>query len=212
MSQLPRVIINVAQSINGYIAGPSGRRVVISDEEDRKRVHGLRAAVDAVLVGVNTIINDNPSLTVDPRYFPEKRGLQRIILDRNLRIPQNAHVLTDGNSTIIFTANRKREITGAKVVPLTLSQLRLGNLMSIISDMGIGSILVEGGRDVIRQFVLETTVSEFLLYVGDVIIEAGGLRLFEPPEDLRGVILHSDRVGKGVLFSIDPIALRQIWK
>ncbi|MDS0257775.1 dihydrofolate reductase family protein [Thermoplasmatales archaeon AK] len=211
MTQIPTITINVAQSLNGYIAGPSGRRVIISDEDDRKRVHRLRSEVDAVVVGVNTIINDDPSLTVDPGYFPSAKDPIRVVLDRNLRIPETARVLNDGKATLIFTSERVRQVHNGKVVRVPPADLAVNKMVETLGRMGIQRILVEGGRDTIRQFVTQTTVSQFLLYIGDVLIETGGLRLFEPPLNLKGVVKSAEMIGRGVLFSIDPIALRRIW-
>src|SRR5438034_11608500 len=68
MAVRPRVIINAAMSVDGKIALPDGKGVRLSNEEDLRRVHRLRAAVDAILVGVGTVLKDDPKLTVKSEY------------------------------------------------------------------------------------------------------------------------------------------------
>ena len=98
----PRVIINAAMSVDGKIALADGRGVRISNEEDLRRVHHLRAAADAVLVGVGTILKDDPKLTVKPEYAKGRNPL-RVVLDSDGKTPFGASVLDGSAPTLIAT-------------------------------------------------------------------------------------------------------------
>ena len=92
----PKVTLNCAASADGKIALPNRQRLNLSNSEDFERVHLLRCEYDAILVGIGTIIEDNPSLTVDPKYNSTKNPI-RIVLDTKCRTPRNAKIL-DGKS------------------------------------------------------------------------------------------------------------------
>ena len=82
----PRVIINAAMSVDGKIALADGHGVRISNEEDLRRVHELRAEIDAILVGIGTVLKDDPKLTVKAEYATGRNPL-RVVLDSGGRTP-----------------------------------------------------------------------------------------------------------------------------
>src|SRR5881628_2031966 len=103
-------------SVDGKIALPSRKQTRISDEEDLRRVHRLRAACDAVLVGVGTILADDPKLTVKPEYASGRNPL-RIVLDSEGRTPSDAHVLSREAPTLIVTSEAcEKTFADAEVV------------------------------------------------------------------------------------------------
>lgn len=207
-----RVVVNVAQSLNGFISGASGRRVLISSPEDMQRVHALRAGVDAIVVGANTITNDNPRLVVDANLVMTENQPIRVVLDRNRSIPPDSRVLDGSARTLVFTSMDSGPAGLAEVRVREEKGLRPENILSELQDEGCRSILVEGGREVITEFVLAGIVDEFYLFIGDVILEEGGLSLFLPPSEIRGVIREASSLGKGVLISLDPDYLRRSWR
>ena len=89
----PYTIINCAMSVDGKLALPSKKPVKLSSLEDFKRVHELRNFCDGVLVGINTILIDDPKLTVKTDFVPEPKNPVRIVLDSNGRTPSDAAVL-----------------------------------------------------------------------------------------------------------------------
>src|SRR4030042_1544544 len=97
----PYVIINCAMSVDGKIASPSGKQMKISCEEDIKRMYKLRSKSDAVLVGINTVISDNPKLTVKEKYIKNPKNPIRIVLDTNCKTPVDSLVVNDVAKTII---------------------------------------------------------------------------------------------------------------
>jgi len=122
----PRVIVNAAMSIDGKIALSDGTGVRLSNEEDLRRVHRLRASVDAILVGVGTVLKDDPKLTVKSEYAKGRNPL-RVVLDSDGKIPESAHVLDGSAPTLIVTSEESdRSFPRAEV-------LRLGKASSIAS-------------------------------------------------------------------------------
>jgi GTP cyclohydrolase II len=155
----PYVVVKYAQTIDGRIATSTGDARWISGEEERRTSHALRAACDAVLVGVGTILADDPRLTV--RLVPGASPI-RVVLDPRLRLPDDARVLeADGVTTIVTTgaspAERRDELrrrgVSVVVVPAGPDGLDLHATLEALFDDGIRSMLVEGGARVITSFL-----------------------------------------------------------
>lgn len=199
MAGRPYVIINVAQSLNGMIAGKDGRPVSISCEEDIRRVDSIRQSVDAIMVGANTVINDNPFLTL---RSDRQRGPRRIILDRKLSVPDESNVFDGSAETFIFTSSTKRQVPNAHMIVKPDSWLSMDNILSEIYAMGIRRLLVEGGQTVIEEILNFGTCDEFYVYVGSILIE-NGLPLFRNKRDLKDITLRKTVIGNGVLYSLD---------
>src|SRR5512136_2588834 len=104
-----KVTINCAMSADGKIALRTRKQTKISNEADRKRVHELRNCADAILVGVETILSDDPKLTVNPKYVKRPRNPIRIVLDSHGRTPVDALVLDGKARTIIVTNETTRK-------------------------------------------------------------------------------------------------------
>ncbi len=202
----PRVIINAAMSVDGKIALRGGKRIKISDEEDFRRVHELRNSVDAILVGINTVILDNPKLLVKERYVKSPRNPVRVVLDSHLRIPEDARVL-DGNApTIIITTEDARERKlNAEIIKCGKGRVDLKCAMEKLYSLGIRSVLVEGGGTVIYSFLKEKLVDEISVFVGSIIIGgdaptlAEGLGASSEDELIRLKLLEARALGSGVL-------------
>ncbi len=176
----PRVIVNAAMSLDGKIALVGGKRIKISDEEDFRRVHILRSQVDAILVGINTVLKDDPKLTVKEKFVPGARNPTRIVLDSKFRIPPDARVLNGDAPTIIATTvgAPKREV-GAEVIRCGEERVDLKCLMDELGRRGIRSVMVEGGGTVIHSFLREGLVDEITVFVGSMIIGGGAPTLAE---------------------------------
>ncbi|MHB1708436.1 MAG: RibD family protein [Thermoplasmataceae archaeon] len=195
----PYIIINVAQSLNGMIAGNGGRRVSISCDEDMKRVDGIRRSVDAIMVGANTVINDNPSLTIRGKNGTNPK---RIVLDNKLRVPETSNIFDGTAETIVFTSQKGRKMPNASVMVRDESDLGAGMVMEDLYDLGFKRILVEGGRTVINELLSEGLCDEFFIYVGNILIR-NGLPLFQPQRDIRDIVIGKTIIGNGVLYTLD---------
>lgn len=164
---MPFVVLKAAMSMDGKIATRSGDSKWITGDAARKYAHTLRSGYDAVLVGINTVLKDDPQLTARIRGG---RNPVRIVLDDGLKIPVNAKVLADQNA-IIATCEEcdlgKKsliEAKGAKVILCGKGRVDPAGLLRKLGAQGITSILVEGGSEVHGSFVDARLVDKFVLF------------------------------------------------
>jgi 3,4-dihydroxy 2-butanone 4-phosphate synthase/GTP cyclohydrolase II len=155
----PYVVVKYAQTLDGRIATSTGDSRWISGEEERRVSHALRASCDAVLVGVGTVLTDDPQLTV--RMVPGASPI-RVVLDSTLRIPDGSRVLADDAATTIVTTGsspveRREEIRGRGVSVLVAPRSPHGvdpvAALQALRGLGIQSLLVEGGARVVTSFL-----------------------------------------------------------
>ncbi|WP_155925656.1 bifunctional diaminohydroxyphosphoribosylaminopyrimidine deaminase/5-amino-6-(5-phosphoribosylamino)uracil reductase RibD [Bacillus sp. UNC438CL73TsuS30] len=173
---LPYVTLKTANSLDGKTATATGESKWITGEEARKDVHVFRHQHDAILVGVNTVIKDNPSLTT--RLPSGGKNPIRIILDTNLRTPLTANVVTDGQApTWIVTCSgidEKREKEyhdlGIKLIKLPEKQIIIREMLKVIGEMGISSLFVEGGAEVHGSFLKERAFQQVITYIAPKLI------------------------------------------
>jgi GTP cyclohydrolase II len=175
----PYVVLKYAQTVDGRIATRRGEAKWISSEAERRISHGLRAACDAVLVGVGTAIIDDPQLTV--RMVPGPSPL-RVVLDSTLRLPSTARVLDERAGTVVITtgpsseerraALRARSV-GVHVVDAGPRGVDLASALETLRGLGVGSLLVEGGARVITSFFAEKLVDRLVVGIAPTIMGAG---------------------------------------
>jgi diaminohydroxyphosphoribosylaminopyrimidine deaminase/5-amino-6-(5-phosphoribosylamino)uracil reductase len=180
----PFSIVKCAATLDGRIATKTGDSKWVTGKESRRFVHGLRHAVDAIMVGINTIEKDDPSLTTRLENTDEGfKGLDptRIILDTHLRISEQAKLLRlDSDSdTIIVTGssvsqNKKAKIEkqGARVIESSVKHglIDLPGLMDLLGDLGITSLLIEGGGRVIASALSAGIVEKIILFFAPKIL------------------------------------------
>ena len=172
----PHVIINCAMSADGKIALPSRKQVRISCNEDIKRMYNLRNEVDAVLVGIGTILSDDPKLTIKEKYVKNPKQPLRVILDSSCRTPKDALVLNDSAETLIITkkGNEKQfdckhiGVVGCKID--NEGYLDLNCVLDLLSQKGVKKLLVEGGSTVIWSFLKKKLVDDLFIYIGPYVI------------------------------------------
>jgi len=170
----PFVIIKCAATLDGRIATKTGDSRWVSGDESRTYVHRLRHGVDAIMVGINTVRQDDPALTV---RLNDMNGLDpvRIILDTNLTIFEEAKVLrlNSNSDTIIITGSSVSEdkknaieALGAKVIqsPVKDGIIDLDQLMDHLGDLGITSLLIEGGGSVIASALKAGIVDKVIFF------------------------------------------------
>jgi 2,5-diamino-6-(ribosylamino)-4(3H)-pyrimidinone 5'-phosphate reductase len=175
----PKVIVNCAMSADGKIASRLRKQVRLSDEADMTRVHRLRNECDAILVGIGTVLADDPSLLVKAKYVEEVRQPLRVVLDSKCRIPRNAKVLEPGSKTIVVaTEGNAAEVPGAEVISCGKERVDLRELLERLHGMGIRSILIEGGGTTIWGFIKAGLVDEFKVFISNRII--GGVQAPTP--------------------------------
>jgi len=153
----PRVTLKLATSLDGRIATATGESQWITGPQARLQGHRLRAAHDAILVGVETVLADDPELTV---RLPDHAGPHplRVVLDSRLRTPATAKVAS-GN-TLIFTTAQLHPIGQAEVVSVAADDGRpaVSAVLDALAARNIGSVLIEGGGRVAASFIQASAV------------------------------------------------------
>jgi 2,5-diamino-6-(ribosylamino)-4(3H)-pyrimidinone 5'-phosphate reductase len=200
------VIINAAMSVDGKIALSDGEAVRLSNEEDLGRVHRLRAAVDAILVGVGTVLKDDPKLTVKPEYAKGRNPL-RVVLDSGGKVPESARVLDGSAPTLIVTSEEcDRSFPHAEVLRLGKDEVDLPALLDRLAARDVKTILVEGGSTVIWSFLREGLADELKVFVSSRVLGghaaptlAGGQGITSLDEAPRLRLERVERLGDGAL-------------
>jgi 2,5-diamino-6-(ribosylamino)-4(3H)-pyrimidinone 5'-phosphate reductase len=181
----PYVIINCAMSADGKISTFERRQVRISGKSDLARVDALRAKSDAIMVGVGTVLADNPSLRVKSEQLRMKRKSSgkpenplRVVADSLARTPSDAQVLGkrpgDGCIISISHAAPKDRLANlacrCEIVQCGQDRVNLRELLSILSEKDVNTLMVEGGGTLNWSMIREGLVDEICVYVGALII------------------------------------------
>ncbi|HEY8863376.1 MAG TPA: bifunctional diaminohydroxyphosphoribosylaminopyrimidine deaminase/5-amino-6-(5-phosphoribosylamino)uracil reductase RibD [Candidatus Dormibacteraeota bacterium] len=165
----PFVTAKFAMSLDGKIATHTGESQWITGEDARAHAHRLRHMHDAILVGVNTVIADDPELTVRINSEPLRQPL-RVVVDSQLRIRQSARII--GSNTVIATTRQGR-VGAAEVLRLPAAddgRVSLPALLDELGRRGMLSLLVEGGAEVHASFFAEGLVDKVYAYVAPRLI------------------------------------------
>lgn len=179
----PWVILKWAQSLDGVIATRAGDSKWISDEASRAHAHRERGRVDAIAVGINTLLRDDPALTC--RACRPRRSATRVVFDCELRTPVSAQLVrtADQTPTILFcsrgAAKRRESLltkAGCRVLRVSQTGGRL-SLTAVLDSLGkadMTNLIVEGGGTLIGQFVDRRLADEVHVYVAPIVL--GGER------------------------------------
>ncbi|HKS59190.1 MAG TPA: dihydrofolate reductase family protein [Thermoplasmata archaeon] len=174
MAERPRVFLNCAVSLDGRLAYAEGRRAMLSGPEDLARVQGLRAESDAVLVGVGTVLKDNPSLRVHWELLGKKSGRTpaRVVLDTHARTPEGARVLDGSVATLVATgaAARRRFPPYVETFRSGSDRVDLDALLHHLVGWGVQTLMVEGGATVLSSFLRGGLADRLTVYVAPVVI------------------------------------------
>ncbi len=205
----PYVIQKWAQSIDGKISTPKNQSKAISGAESHRWVHRLRARVDGILVGIGTVLSDDPLLTA--RDVPIRRSATRIVLDSRLRIPVSAALVRTAaqTPTIIFAsqgatkskkaARLRQEGIEVLACPLSRGRLNLSRLLEIPGQRQMTNLLVEGGAAVHTSFVNQGLADEICVFVSPRIIGQREQSIaFEKAIDTRNIT--AQRMGNDMLW------------
>ncbi len=178
------VHVNAATSVDGKLSTVDREQVRISSPRDFDRVDALRADVDGVMVGIGTVLADDPSLTVDDEGLIDERietgqdpQPTRIVADSRGRLPLDARLLDDEAETVVLVADaapddRRSKLTeaGATVRIAGDARVDLQAGLDALEAEGIRSILVEGGGELLYSFFEGGLVDSLSVYVGPMII------------------------------------------
>lgn len=169
----PRVTLKLATSLDGRIATASGESQWITGEEARLEGHRLRASHDAILVGVETVLKDDPELTA---RLPGRRVDQplRVVLDSRLRTPPTARLA--GENTLILTSDEPHAIGVTRVQQVAAEDGRpaISAVLSVLSAAGVTSLLIEGGGRVAASFLKAGAVDRLEWFRASILLGGEG--------------------------------------
>ncbi len=180
----PFVFINAAMSADGKISTVKRKQTRISGKEDFDRVDSLKAECDAIMVGVGTVLADNPSLTVKSENRREERKSAgkdenplRIVVDGRARTPVDAEILNKGEGRRIIAVSEQAIVEDldrlgekAEIMVCGKEEVDLKKLLYILLQRGVSRLMVEGGATLNWSLVSQKLVDEIYIYVGNMII------------------------------------------
>jgi 3,4-dihydroxy 2-butanone 4-phosphate synthase/GTP cyclohydrolase II len=195
----PFVVLSYAQSIDGSIAGRRRERIRLSGDESMHLTYSIRALCNGILVGIGTILADDPRLTAKQADGPHPHP---IVLDTRLRTPPAARLLQrPGVRPWLIHAPavspervRRLSRSGADPLPCSVAadgRIDLSALMRTLADRAVNSVMVEGGARVITSFLRQRLADVVIVTISPQLL--GGLPVIDPNESDRTLDLHLDQ-------------------
>ena len=180
----PFVFINAAMSADGKISTVKRKQTRISGKRDFDRVDSLKAESDAIMVGIGTILADNPSLTVKSEKRREERrnarkdeNPLRIVVDNKARTPVDAEILNKGEGKRIIAVSKLAVVEDveklgekAEILICGKEEVNLRNLLYLLWQRGVSRLMIEGGATLNWSLISQGLVDEIYIYVGNMII------------------------------------------
>lgn len=217
--KLPYVTLKSATTLDGKIATVTGESKWITGDAARNDVHLYRSTHDAILVGVNTVLVDNPSLTT---RLPNGTGKNpiRIIMDSTLRTPLDSQVVNDGKAqTWIVVTNKVNQEKinefsdkkGVRILQLSEESLSVNTTLALLGEEGISSIFVEGGAEVNGSFLKEQAINQVIVYLAPKLFggkqaptSIGGTGIESIEDALQLTIKSVEQLGEDIKIVAEP--------
>lgn len=164
----PYIILKWAQTADGFIdserlPGSEKRPTWITSEKLRILVHKWRTEEQAIMVGTETVLKDNPRLNVRDWHGPSPT---RIVLDKQLMLPANLNLLDNSQPTIVINEKIEKTTENIRYLKLVFDDLLLQNIAALLYDDGKQSLIVEGGRQLLQSFIDQNLWDEARVFVG----------------------------------------------
>jgi diaminohydroxyphosphoribosylaminopyrimidine deaminase / 5-amino-6-(5-phosphoribosylamino)uracil reductase len=185
----PYVVWKCASTLDGYIATASSHSLYVTGEDARRDVQRLRRELPAIAVGIHTVLADDPRLTVrlDDAVSQENRQPLRVVFDSQLRLPSNAKLLTQPGKTVVFTTRelslldvgryesylQSGSLEIVRVDADERGRVSLLHALGHLADMGIHSLLVEGGRTLVSELFKAQLVDKVIYYISPKLLGGG---------------------------------------
>jgi riboflavin-specific deaminase-like protein len=203
----PFVVAQLGQSLDGRIATPTGCSHYINCPEAIRHLHRLRALVDAVVVGIGTVISDDPQLTV---RHATGNSPARVVIDPAGRIPPDARLLAaDGRQVFAIQNGEQARPHSVTAIPLTAENGRIDPhaIVASLAGRGYRRLLIEGGAHTVSAFLAAGAVDRLHLCIAPLIIGSGARGIALPPIDKLDSAVRPatavHRIGDDTLFDCE---------
>jgi len=185
----PYIVLKWAASADGFI-GKNGSRTAISNALTNRLVHKWRSTEMSILVGTNTAIIDNPRLTA--RLWPGRQPM-RLVIDRELRLPRDLELFSGESNTVVFNRLKHdielEDTRSTRYYQLADDSSTVNQLLIALQQMGVQSVLVEGGRTLLQSFIEEGAWDEARVIRNNTLSLGEGI----PAPLLTGAVLHEQQ-------------------
>ena len=189
----PYIILKWAESKDGFIGKlkkDKAAPIWISNPLSQQLVHKWRSEEQAILVGTNTVISDNPSLTV--RKVTGKNPI-RVIIDKNLRIPLNYNILDDTTQTIIVTEKIAKNTQNIFYEQINFQENVVKQLLEVLYKYQIQSVFIEGGKQTLQTFIDANLWDEARVFIGNSVLGSGvGAPILKNKKVENSITISSD--------------------
>ena len=220
----PWVTLKMGMTIDGKLAAQGGRAQAISGAAARRAGYALREEHDAVLVGVDTVLADDPKLGRHLGLNPDPH-VRRVVLDSRLRTPPRAALLADDPGSVVICCcpnadgDRREALAsaGASVVEVAADESGRCSPAAVLrwlSGQGVGSVLVEGGGEVHFSFLRAGVAQELVAFIAPVVLggraavpAVGGAGFASPEEGVRLRFRRVERVGEDVMIAAEIVGV-----
>lgn len=195
----PYIILKWAQTTNGIIAANDDSRLLISNEITNRLVHQWRSCEASILVGTNTALLDDPSLT--NRHWNGKNPV-RLVIDKDLKLPPSLHLFDGTVKTIVF--NTLQQVDKGRLIYYKISNEKsvVAQIIEALYQLNIQSVLVEGGARLLQSFIDENYWDEARVITNTQLEISEGLRA---PILLKGVIINTEKTLTDTIHYYHPL-------
>lgn len=183
----PYIILKFAQTADGFIGRNTNERVIISNEFTNKLVHQWRSEEAAILVGTNTALQDNPSLTNRLGYG---KNPIRLVIDKQLKLPSTLHLFNQEVKTVVFTELKNEVNQETEFVQLHSASSVIQQILQYCCNHHLQSILVEGGAQLLQSFIDENLWDEARIITNENLFVQNGVAA----PKLSGSLQHSTHI------------------
>lgn len=201
--KMPFVTAKIAQTLDGKIATLSGESKWITSKDSRQYAKNLRFGFDAIMVGINTVLKDDPCLDADPKKMTVK-----VVLDTQLKTPRNAKLFigVKPQQVMIFTASKLNKDLKASIIraPVKNGRLNIKWVLKYLAQQDITNVLIEGGAGVVGNAIKNKCVDKMMIYVAPKIMGEGkasisGLNLRRLDQNIHLKDMTSMHLGEDIL-------------
>lgn len=193
----PFIFLKWAETTDGFIdfdrsENEFGEPSWITGQKALARVHQMRAEEDAILVGTNTALKDNPSLSV--RHCSGNNPV-RLVIDNHLRLPEKLHLFDGSVKTLVYNSLKNDELVNVEYVKIDFDKRMIQHLLKDLYQRNIQSVIVEGGKQTLDSFIKQNLWDEAFRFIGNKNFISG----IKAPT-ISGNVIHSEKFDSDQLF------------